>query len=1055
MTIEAAAGERPTRVRYAIIALIFVITSINYADRATFSIAGSAASTELGLSAVQTGFILSAFAWAYVLAQIPGGALLDRFGTKRIYAGAILIWSIFTASQGLTGLIAGVSAVSMLFCLRFLVGLAEAPSFPGNARLVAAWFPGAERGTASAIFNSAQYFSLVAFAPLMGWLVHDYGWRAVFWVMGALGLCASAVFVRFIHSPVRHPAINRAELDHIEAGGGLVRMEEAVATRTRTFTWNNVRQLLANRMLLGIYLGQYCINVLTYFFVTWFPIYLVKERGLNILEAGFAAAAPALCGFVGGLIGGYTSDWLLKAHRIDRYRAQGAARGRHAARDAHHRMRVCGRRMAGRDADGGRLLRQGHRLARLGGDVRCRAKGARRADERGLQHVRQRRGDRDPDRHRLYRRRDRIVRSRAGLRRCALPADDLRLPRHRRPDPATGADPMRIDRRTLLGGATALAALPAMARRAPATLRIATPMAAPDWAVLQRRLLAANAAACEAFYARYIDERGWLKVFARWGANDGPDDAAESTNDWALLHALGGSDRILDLYQRAWEGHLRQYTAARTVEVPIARQGMYFREFPVQMDWQHNAEGLTTFNCMGLSTPRDAKLIERTMRYADFYTGRDPTVRNYDPKLRIVRSLMNGSRGPKLTRASELDWAGDPFAAGARFHMEHGETTYAQTLAHYAEYGDVVGDNPLNLQSTTLGLNAFALGAGDRYRIWALDYLDAWVDRARANSDILPSRVGLDGTVPRDWWSGVYGWGFSPIVPQTGEAREPQPHPAFDHRFHDRHAADRRWRVHRRLAAPERPDERGGEDDRRRSLDPDDVRRRWLVRLAEGRVPDRRIRDLVHVADPGGSRRGGRASLGELPRGAQPRLSGRGPEPRSRQCRRADRGKRKGPDDPRDAARRLADRYQSRERHQPGRADDRRPPHRAPALVADLARAGRRAAALPIALFRPGRAARRRAGWRRSAGPLARRHRDAGDPRQSRHRTAHRHRPGRRLCRAPDRSRDDRRKQQRCRRRGVHHPPRTRLRRARDARRCGATPTDRRSPFPGTASRRA
>ncbi|WP_319937554.1 MFS transporter [Sphingomonas cannabina] len=303
---------RPTRVRYWIIALIFIITSINYADRATFSIAGSAASAELGLSPVATGYILSAFAWAYALAQIPGGALLDRFGTKRIYAGAIAIWSLFTASQGLAGLIPGISAVAMLFALRFLVGLAEAPSFPGNARLVAAWFPAPERGTASAIFNSAQYFSLVAFAPLMGWLVHAFGWRAVFWVMGALGLVAAWVFVRFIHSPARHPAINAAEFAAIEAGGGLVRMEDEAATRAPSFEWANVRQLLASRMMLGIYLGQYCINVLTYFFVTWFPIYLVKERGLNIMEAGFAAAAPALCGFVGGLAGGYASDLILK-----------------------------------------------------------------------------------------------------------------------------------------------------------------------------------------------------------------------------------------------------------------------------------------------------------------------------------------------------------------------------------------------------------------------------------------------------------------------------------------------------------------------------------------------------------------------------------------------------------------------------------------------------------------------------------------------------------------------------------------------------------------------
>lgn len=304
--------ERANRTRYLVIALIFVITSLNYADRATFSIAGSAASTELGLDAVSMGFILSAFAWSYTACQIPGGALLDRFGTRPVYIAAIVLWSSFTVLQGFAGFIAAIPIVTTLFALRFLVGLAEAPSFPGNARIVAAWFPAHERGTASAVFNSAQYFSLVAFAPLMGWLVHAFGWRSVFWVMGGLGILAAAVFASFIRDPSRHSRVNRAELELIRDGGGLVEMDGGDRTaREATFTWHNVRQLLASRMMLGIYLGQYCINVLTYFFVTWFPIYLVKDRGFDILEAGFIAAVPALCGFVGGLAGGLLSDRIL------------------------------------------------------------------------------------------------------------------------------------------------------------------------------------------------------------------------------------------------------------------------------------------------------------------------------------------------------------------------------------------------------------------------------------------------------------------------------------------------------------------------------------------------------------------------------------------------------------------------------------------------------------------------------------------------------------------------------------------------------------------------
>ena len=132
-----ASPQRRTRIRYLVIAFIFLITTINYADRATFSMAGSAASAELGINAVEMGFILSAFAWSYTIGQIPGGALLDKFGTRIIYASAIATWSLFTLLQGFVGLIAGLPVVASLFAMRFLVGVAEAPSFPGNARIAA------------------------------------------------------------------------------------------------------------------------------------------------------------------------------------------------------------------------------------------------------------------------------------------------------------------------------------------------------------------------------------------------------------------------------------------------------------------------------------------------------------------------------------------------------------------------------------------------------------------------------------------------------------------------------------------------------------------------------------------------------------------------------------------------------------------------------------------------------------------------------------------------------------------------------------------------------
>lgn len=330
-----------------------------------------------------------------------------------------------------------------------------------------------------------------------------------------------------------------------------------------------------------------------------------------------------------------------------------------------------------------------------------------------------------------------------------------------------------MNRRHFLASASALAAWPVSASSNP-SLVVTTPMAPPEWALLQRELLRVQTEACEAFYARYFDDRGYLRAVERWGANDGPDDAIEHLNDWALLHALGGSDRILDLYRKAWEGHLQQYSRARTKQVELGRRGMYVREFPPQMDWQHISEGLTTFNLMGLSTPHDSKLIERARRFAGFYMGDDPSAPNYDREHRIIRSVFNGSAGPLLRPATALDWAGDPFDV-SKFKMEHGERSYEETLAHYRDYTDIVGDNPLNLHATTLALNAFMLTGDRKYRTWALEYLDAWTERAEANGGILPSIVGLDGRIggpAGKWYGGVYGWGFSPLVPQTGERED-------------------------------------------------------------------------------------------------------------------------------------------------------------------------------------------------------------------------------------------------------------------------------------------
>ena len=308
---SAEADTRNSHIRFWIIATLFIVSSVNYAERATLSYTASHMADEFSISTVQLGWMFSAFAWSYAAAQVPGGALLDRFGSRTVYLWAIFLWSIFTCLQAFAASLAFVPVWISIVMLRVMVGFAEAPSFPANARIVANWFPNSERGTASAIFNSSQYFSLVAFAPLMGWLTDAYGWRYVYLVMGVIGLLSWALFWVPVHSPSRHKSVSTRALAYIEENRALVNLDKP-AGGPQKIRWDAAGQLLANRMLLGIYLAQYCITAMTYFFATWFPVYLVKARGLSITEAGFAAAAPALAGWIGGILGGVLSDLLLR-----------------------------------------------------------------------------------------------------------------------------------------------------------------------------------------------------------------------------------------------------------------------------------------------------------------------------------------------------------------------------------------------------------------------------------------------------------------------------------------------------------------------------------------------------------------------------------------------------------------------------------------------------------------------------------------------------------------------------------------------------------------------
>jgi len=309
MSIEKAKalGGNPmtakkTNVRYFILFMLFIVTTFNYVDRATLSIAAPAIRSDLGIDAVAMGLAFSAFGWAYTAFQIPGGWVLDKWGNRLVYGTGLLMWSVFTALQGFS------TGITMLFVFRFLMGMFESPAFPANSRIAAMWFPTKERGFATAIFNSAQYFALAAFQPLMAVILVGHGWPMVFFSTGIAGIIIALLWFKVMRDPNEHKSVNQAELDYIREGGGLA----DIGSKKVPMNWENVKALITNRQMIGIYLAQFCVVTITWFFLTWFPSYLVKAKGMSMLKVGFVASIPAIAGFIGGVLGGSWSDWLLR-----------------------------------------------------------------------------------------------------------------------------------------------------------------------------------------------------------------------------------------------------------------------------------------------------------------------------------------------------------------------------------------------------------------------------------------------------------------------------------------------------------------------------------------------------------------------------------------------------------------------------------------------------------------------------------------------------------------------------------------------------------------------
>lgn len=283
-------------VRYIVLTLTFLLTTLLFVDRIAISTAKNKMTTELALTDTEFGWALSAFALGYAIFQAPAGAIADRYGPRIVLAAIVVLWSLFT---GLTGLAWGLWS---LILFRFIFGAAEAGAFPGFARVVYLWFPAAERAFAQGINLSGTRIGAAFALPMLAWLVESVGWRSTFFILGAIGVIWAVGWqVWFRNSPEEHAWVSEKEEALIVSRRGAAPVSvQPPASAVLWKSWN-----------LRLAMGQYFVSCFIFFFcLTWMFPHLQSTYRLSTVETGFLAAVPLLGGAIGNWAGGGLVDVL-------------------------------------------------------------------------------------------------------------------------------------------------------------------------------------------------------------------------------------------------------------------------------------------------------------------------------------------------------------------------------------------------------------------------------------------------------------------------------------------------------------------------------------------------------------------------------------------------------------------------------------------------------------------------------------------------------------------------------------------------------------------------
>ena len=286
MTPEPDTATAPaaalSRRRWLMISLVFAATVVNYLDRQALSVVAPVLREEFGMSNLAYARVVSAFMLAYTVMNGVSGPLIDRLGTRVGYALCVAWWSAAAMVHSLA-----FNAWTLGIC-RFLLGMGEAGNWPAGVRVVAEWFPVRERAFASGLFNSGSSIGALIATPVVVVLMLNFGWRAAFLLVGAVGGLWLVVWW-FVYSV---PA---------------VRSGEPPAPRIP------VRNLLQTRFVRAFTVAKMFLDPVWYFYIVWFPEYLKSARQFDMASIGKFGWIPFLAADLGNLAGGWVCGRLLRA----------------------------------------------------------------------------------------------------------------------------------------------------------------------------------------------------------------------------------------------------------------------------------------------------------------------------------------------------------------------------------------------------------------------------------------------------------------------------------------------------------------------------------------------------------------------------------------------------------------------------------------------------------------------------------------------------------------------------------------------------------------------